>query len=216
MAHLKGIKNPKMSHHNPLFTFPVGDDVPNEINMLVENPKGTFNKYEYIVNTGTMKLDRVLYEFMPYPVEYGLIPQTWDEDEDMLDVMSLITYPTFPGCLINVRPVGVMYFEDTGEVDDKIIAVPVDDIRFKEIDDLTDINEQTLDEIAFFFQYYKELQLKYKGFEGGAVKHIKIKGWGDRKKAVEVINKSIDRYEKKFADVLKEIRKEETLILKTE
>ncbi|MFW5702749.1 MAG: inorganic diphosphatase, partial [Candidatus Dojkabacteria bacterium] len=75
--------------NNPLFSLPVGKNVPKEINMLVEIPKGSINKYEYDVDTGLLKLDRVLFEQIPYPIEYGLISQTWDEDEDMLDVMSL-------------------------------------------------------------------------------------------------------------------------------
>src|SRR4030042_4991506 len=93
---------------NPLFCLPIGDKPYEEINMLVEVPMGSINKYEYHTTTGLLKLDRVLYEKLPYPVEYGAVPQTWDEDEDLLDVMCMVSYPTFPNCLISVRPVGVM------------------------------------------------------------------------------------------------------------
>src|SRR3989338_9321916 len=163
MSHIKHLGDEIChSKFNPLFALPVGDDSPREINMLVETPMGSINKYEYHTRTGLLKLDRVLFERLPYPVEYGAIPQTWDEDEDLLDVMCLVTYPTFPGCLISVRPIGVMIFNDSGEKDDKILAVPVDDIRFKHIKTIKDLTDHQVDEIAFFFQHYKELQFKYK------------------------------------------------------
>lgn len=195
MADIAGITEINKTLANPLFGLPVGDDVPNEVNMLVEIPKGSINKYEYVTATGTLKLDRVVFEKLPYPVEYGLIPQTWDEDEDMLDIMSLITYPTFPGCLISIRPIGVMIFEDSGDVDDKILGVPVDDIRFAHIKDISDLQPHTLDEIAFFFAHYKDLQFKYKN----KTADVKVKAWEDREKAYEVIKKAMERFTKKFA-----------------
>lgn len=195
MAYIKGNEQPVMFMTNPLFTTPIGDKVPEQVNMLVEIPKGSYNKYEYVTNTGVLKLDRVIYEQISYPVEYGLIPQTWDEDEDMLDIMSLITVPTFPGCLINVRPIGFMKFIDCGQIDDKIIAVPVDDVRFKNIQDIKDIEQHKLDEIAFFFQYYKNLQFKYRGQKN---QKVEFQGWGNKKKAHEIIQKAIERYKGKF------------------
>jgi inorganic pyrophosphatase len=196
MAEINGIDTVKKAKTNPLFTFPVGDEFPNEINMLVEIPKGSINKYEYVTNTGTLKLDRVLYEQIPYPIEYGAIPQTWDEDEDMLDVMSLVTYPTFPGCLISVRPIGVMLFDDGGEVDDKILAVPADDVRFKHIQDIGDVSDHSKDEIGFFFEYYKVLQRKYK--DQSAV--TEVKEWQDKSKAIEIIERAMDRFKDTFKD----------------
>ena len=154
---------PQKTMMNPLFELPVGDNAPEEINMLVETPMGSINKFEFHTNTGLLKLDRVLFEKLPYPIEYGAIPQTWDEDEDLLDVMCILTYPTFPGCLISVRPIGVMLFNDSGEKDDKILAVPVDDIRYKHVKSITDLTEHQKDEIGFFFERYKDLQFKYKG-----------------------------------------------------
>lgn len=205
MSHIKGINKPQLYIKNPLFTIPTGDDVPNEVNMLVEAPKGSFNKYEYNTYTGLIKLDRVLYQFMPYPVEYGAIPQTWDEDEDMLDIMSLSSHPTFSGCLISIRPIGVMYFIDSGEIDDKIIGVPADDIRFAHINDIKDLPAHSLDEIHFFFQYYKELQFKYKGVKEGAKARIKIDGWKGKEDASRTIQEAVERYKKKFADTIKEV-----------
>ena len=181
---------------NSLFELPVGDDAPKEINMLVETPMGSINKFEFHTKTGILKLDRVLYEKLPYPLEYGAIPQTWDEDDDLLDVMCLVTYPTFPGCLISVRPIGVMLFDDGGEKDDKILAVPVDDIRFKEIENIKDITDHRRDEVGFFFERYKDLQFKYKGQTD---KKVEVKGWGDKKKAYEIIEGAQTLFKKKFS-----------------
>lgn len=180
---------------NPLFGVPVGDDVPNEINMLVETPMGSVNKFEYHTKTGLLKLDRVLYEKLPYPIEYGAIPQTWDEDNDMLDVMSLISYPTFPGCIISVRPIGVMIFDDSGEKDDKILAVPTDDIRFKHIKNIEELPEHTVDEIGFFFSRYKDLQFKYKGQTD---KKVVVKGFEGREKAYDIIKEAQQLFSKTF------------------
>jgi inorganic pyrophosphatase len=184
------------SKMNPLFGLPVGDNSPEEINMLVETPMGSINKFEYHTQTGLLKLDRVLFEKLPYPVEYGAIPQTWDEDNDLLDVMSLITYPTFPGCLISVRPVGVMIFNDSGEKDDKILAVPVDDIRFKHIKSIKDLPEHTIDEIGFFFERYKDLQFKYKGQKD---KKVVVEGFEDVAAAHKIIGAAHKLFQKTFS-----------------
>lgn len=183
---------------NPLFGLPVGDEPYEKINMLVETPFGSINKYEFNTETGLLKLDRVLFERLPYPIEYGAIPRTWDEDEDMLDVMCLVTYPTFPSCLISVRPVGVMLFNDSGERDDKILAVPVDDIRFKKIENIDDLTEHTKDEISFFFERYKDLQFKYKGETD---KKVVVEGWDDKKKAFEIIKKAEELFKQKFKNI---------------
>ena len=182
---------------NPLFGLPVGDDAPKEINMLVETPMGSINKYEFHTKTGLIKLDRVLFEKLPYPIEYGAIPQTWDEDQDLLDVMCLVSYPTFPGCLISVRPIGVMLFNDSGEKDDKILAVPVDDIRFKHIKSIDDISEHQKDEIAFFFERYKDLQFKYKGQTD---KKVVVEGWGGVEQAYKIIEEAQGLFKETFPE----------------
>lgn len=184
---------------SPLFTLPThpSKTEPDILNMLVEIPKGSINKYEYKIDTGMLHLDRVLFQQTPYPVEYGLIPQTWDEDNDMLDIMCLVSYPTFPGCVLAARAIGVMYFEDGGEVDDKIIAVPAHDVRFKSIFDIKDLSEHTKDEINFFFTNYKKIQLKYK--HKNPEKHAPIvKHWGNLAHAHKVIAKAIERYHQHF------------------
>ncbi|WKZ30649.1 MAG: inorganic diphosphatase [Candidatus Dojkabacteria bacterium] len=163
--------------------------------MLVEIPQGSFNKYEYVTEAGIIKLDRVLYEMLPYPVEYGLIPQTWDEDEDMLDVIALMTYPTFPGCLIAGRIIGIMYMNDSGEKDSKIVVVPADDARFDHIQTVDDIPRLRRDEIQYFFEHYKDLQFKYKGKTD---KKIVIEGWGGIEEAHKVLSACTEEYKKKF------------------
>ncbi len=200
MSDIKNLED-KVFHtqFNPLFKLPVGDDAPKEINMLVETPMGSINKYEFHTNTGIIKLDRVLFEKLPYPIEYGAIPQTWDEDEDLLDVMCLVTYPTFPGCLISVRPVGVMLFNDSGDKDDKILAVPADDIRYKHIKDLGDLTEHQKDELTFFWERYKDLQFKYKG---QLDKKVVVEGWYNKDKAYEVIEKAQQNFMKRFSGQL--------------
>lgn len=180
---------------NPLFGLPVGDNAPEEINMLVETPMGSINKYEFNTQTGLIKLDRVLFEMIPYPIEYGAIPQTWDEDDDMLDVMALVSYPTFPGCLISVRPIGVMLFNDSGERDDKIISVPVDDIRFKHIKSIKDLSQHRLDEITFFFERYKDLQFKYKGQTD---KKVVVEGWEELDSAHKIIEDAHKLFKQKY------------------
>lgn len=185
-----------MASVNLPHNLPTGGDYSNSLNMLVEIPKGSINKYEIDIENGAIKLDRVLYEQIPYPIEYGLLPQTWDEDEDMLDVMSFITYPTFPGCIIKVRPIGVMNMIDCGLVDDKILAVPQNDIRFKSINDLSDVSEHALDEIRYFFINYKKWQLRNQGLVG---KSVEVKGWGNKQEALKIIEKSVNLYKSKFS-----------------
>ncbi len=200
MAEIKNIKD-QVYHTliNPLFNLPLGDEYPKEVNMLVETPMGSINKYEYHSQTGLLKLDRVLFSKIPYPVEYGAIPMTWDEDNDPLDMMCIVHYPTFPGCLISVRPIGVMKFNDSGEIDDKILGVPVDDIRYKHIKELEDLTEHQKEEIAFFFQRYKEVQFKMKKQHD---KKVEILGWGDRHEAIRLIDAAHELFKQKFAGQL--------------
>lgn len=195
MANVTSLSNTFLQHvPNLQHTLPTRDANGN-VNMLVEIPQGSINKYEYVTEAGIIKLDRVLFEMIPYPVEYGLIPQTWDEDQDLLDIMCLITYPTFPGCLISARPLGVMKMSDGGEVDDKIVCVPADDIRFEHIQSIDDIPQGRKDEIQFFWEHYKQLQYAYKGTPE---KVTVVEGWYGVEEAVNVINKCQKAYAIKY------------------
>ena len=178
-----------MPRKNLIFTVPVGKNPPFEVNCVVEIPKGSTNKYEYDEAINAFKLDRALYEAVFYPAEYGFIPQTLNkQDGDPLDVMVLSTFPTFPGCLVACRPIGVLRLVDSGEEDDKIIAVSANDPRFDEIKELEDLSTHARKEIKNFFENYAELQTE---------KKIKIEGWSGKDKAHEIIKKAIEDFKKK-------------------
>ena len=110
--------------------LPPGPDAPDVVYAIIEIPKGSRNKYEYHKSAGIIKLDRVLYSSLHYPGDYGLIPRTYYEDGDPLDVLVMINEPTFPGCIIEARPIGVFQMLDKGLPDDKILAVPATDPLF--------------------------------------------------------------------------------------
>lgn len=131
-----------------------------EMTVIVEIPRGSMNKYEIDKETGIIKLDRVNHTAQAYPFDYGFVPQTLWDDGDALDVVLLTTEPLFPGLMLEARPVGIMHMVDGGEADEKVIAVPVGDPRFKDIQDLNDVNAHTLKEIKHFFTTYKQLQNK--------------------------------------------------------
>lgn len=177
-----------MTKDSLVHLLPVGKNPPFEVNCLVEIPKGCTNKYEYDPNLKVFRLDRVLYEAVFYPAEYGLVPQTLNlQDGDPLDAMVLSTFPTFPGCLVSCRPIGVLRITDSGETDDKIIAVLADDPRFGEINDLNDLSVHAKKEIKNFWENYAELQPD---------KKIRIEGWSGKEKAHELIKKAIAAYRK--------------------
>lgn len=159
-----------------------------EMNVIIEIPKGSKNKYEIDKETGLIALDRALHSAQDYPFDYGFIPQTLWDDGDALDVVVLTTYPLAPGILVQVRPVAVMDMVDSGEGDAKIIAVPVSDPRWKEVQDLADVNKHTLKEIQHFFETYKQIQNK-------EVKVEKVEG---ADKAKEAFAKSLEIYKAKF------------------
>lgn len=166
-----------------------GENPPDQINVVVDIPKGSRNKYEYQEDEGYFKLDRTLYSPMFFPFEYGFIPQTMSEDGDSLDVVLLTTFTTFPGCVIQARPIGVLLMKDEEGIDNKIVAVPLEkvDPRFKEVQKLEDLGEHLKKEIEIFFADYKKLEKeKYK--------FVKIKGWQGIKEAKEVIKKAVEKY----------------------
>jgi len=174
-----------MKYANLVDRVAAGPNPPQKVYCLVEIPKGGTNKYEYDKKYGVFKLDRVLYNAVFFPTEYGIIPQTKEGDGDPLDIMVLSSFSTFTGCLLTCRPVGMLRLIDTGKRDDKIIAVPCDDPRFNEIKELNDLSHHFKKEIANFWQNYSELQ---------PGKKIKIKGWGGREAAYEAIKQAIRAY----------------------
>ncbi|HVW71747.1 MAG TPA: inorganic diphosphatase [Candidatus Paceibacterota bacterium] len=129
-----------------------------EMNVIVEVPRGSSNKYELDKETGLIALDRANYSAAAYPCEYAFIPRTLADDGDAIDVLVLATYPIHPGVLVKSRPVAYMEMIDSGESDPKIIAVPIADKRWDKVQDLADINPHTLEEIKHFFETYKALK----------------------------------------------------------
>jgi len=142
-----------------------------KMNVIVEINKGSKNKYEIDKTTGMIALDRAMHTSQDFPVDYGFVPKTLWHDGDALDVIILSTFPLMPGILVRARPVGIMNMIDSGDSDDKVIAVPVDDPRWNDVQDLKDINKHTLKEIEHFYSTYKKLQdkiVEVKGFNGKA------------------------------------------------
>jgi inorganic pyrophosphatase len=136
----------------------IGAKVPDVIQAVVEIPRGSRNKYELHKETGAIKLDRVLYSAVHYPGDYGLIPQTYYDDGDPLDILVMTNSPTFPGCIVEVRPIGMFRMLDKGEMDDKILAVLHADPFFADYHDYTDVPAHYLKEVTHFFSVYKDLE----------------------------------------------------------
>ncbi len=156
------------------------------INCIVEINPNSINKYEVIVETGHLKLDRVGYSSLSYPIGYGLIPQTRDQDNDMLDVViANVTEPLIPGSLTELRVIGIMKFDDWGEMDDKIIAVINDDKRMDHIKSYTDLGEHWAKTVEHYFEYYKHLK------KPGTCKPL---GFFDTAEAIKVIDECAHRY----------------------
>lgn len=141
------------------------------MNVIVEIPKNSHNKYEIDKATGLIKLDRANYSAAAYPFDYGFVPKTLWDDGDALDVILLTTYPLDVGVLVAARPVGILHMTDSGEADEKIIAVPTEDKRWDDVQDIKDVNQHQLKEFVHFFETYKQLkgkpvEVKINGYEG--------------------------------------------------
>ncbi|MCL6432553.1 MAG: inorganic diphosphatase, partial [Anaerolineae bacterium] len=157
--------------------LPVGPDPPRTVHVVVEIPKGSRNKFEYDEHLGVLKLDRVLYSALYYPGDYGLVPRTLAEDGDPMDVLVMVSEPTFPGCVIEARPLGIFRLLDRGIPDDKVLAVPATDPLFADYQDLSDVPRHFLAEVAHFFQVYKDLEgvgVEPRGWEPAAAAQAEI------------------------------------------
>src|SRR2546421_11262115 len=165
-------------------TLPIGDGAPAEVNAVIEIPRGDTNKYEYDKRLHVFRLDRNLYSPVHYPGDYGFIPSTLSRDGDPLDVLVLVDASSFPGCLMTVRPIGMLEMIDQGKEDEKILAVGTNNPIFTSIEDYEQLYPHLLLEIEHFFTVYKELEAK----------STKIVGWQDAKKARAVVVESRDRF----------------------
>jgi inorganic pyrophosphatase len=158
--------------------------VEDPLTVVVEIPKGSRNKYEYDHDTGTIALDRMLFTSMQYPADYGFIERTLGGDGDPLDVLVFVGEPTFPGCRIRVRPVGLFRMQDEKGEDEKILCVPLRDPAWSHVEDLDGLPPPLLNEIEHFFQVYK-------GLEGHGVS---TDGYEDRASAERVIREARDPF----------------------
>lgn len=136
------------------------------VDMLVEIPKGSRSKYEIDHETGRLYLDRMLFTATRYPADYGYIPETHADDGDALDALALVSEPTFPGCWVRIRPLGLFVMEDQGKEDLKILGIPVGDPVWQDAESLADIPRHLLQELEHFFDIYKDLEGKKTAVEG--------------------------------------------------
>ena len=167
--------------------IPIGDNPPEDVNVIIEVPVGGEPiKYEMDKKAGTLFVDRFLYTPMRYPGNYGFVPHTLSGDGDPIDVLICTTRTLVPGCVINVRPIGVLIMEDNSGQDEKVLAVPSPHItqRYSKVDNYTDLPEITLRQVEHFFEHYKDL-------EPG--KWVKIDGWHDAAYARKMIVEAIER-----------------------
>ena len=157
---------------------------PVDVDIIVEVPQGSRNKYEWDPAIDRIRLDRMLFTSTRYPHDYGFIPGTLAEDSDPLDAMVILEEPTFPGCLVAVRPIAVFWMTDEKGPDAKILTVPAHDPRYAALQDLADVPEHVTAEIGHFFDIYKELE-RDKGTD--------VRGWQGRAAAEEIIAESFAR-----------------------
>src|SRR3982751_3980909 len=168
-----------------------GTDIPSVVNMIVEIPKGKRNKFELDKVTGLIKLDRYLYSSAVYPGDYGFIPQTLAEDGDPLDILVMVNEPTFSGCLIEARVVGIFRMRDKGQNDFKVLAVPHKDPLFAHIKKLDDVPAHFVREVEFFFTTYKQL-------EGVTIEPL---GWASSEEGTAEVRSSVDRFRASLGSV---------------
>lgn len=152
--------------------------------VLIEIPKGSRNKYEYDFKLKKVRYDRMIFSSMMYPADYGFVPETLALDGDPLDVLVLVTEPTFPGCVMEVKPIGVFHMTDEKGPDEKIICVPVSDPISSKVNDLKELNSHLIQEIEHFFQVYKDLEKK----------KVDVGGWGDVYQARAIVTSSSERF----------------------
>lgn len=170
-----------MSYHK----IPLGEKSPEIINAVVEIPKGSNNKFEYDEDMDEIRLDRVLHSPLFYPLDYGFIPETRSEDGDHLDVLVAVSAPLFTGCVLTVRPIGLIDMEDEAGQDWKIVAVAVHDPHMTDINSVDDLGAHRKREIQHFFEEYKKLEDKW----------TKVKGWHDKETAYRIIREGKERFD---------------------
>lgn len=178
-----------------LYDIDPGPDSPELVRAIIEIPKNSSNKYEYDGDLGIFRLDRALYSPMHYPGDYGFVPGTLADDGDPLDILVLVDEPSFTGCLMETRPVGVLHMVDGKENDQKILAVPNRNPRYDSIHTIDQVYPHIRRELEYFFTIYKELQSA----------KAKMEGWGGPRDARRIINEARNTYlDRKLAQLRQE------------
>lgn len=173
---------------NPWHGVSTGDNAPDVVNSIIEIPKGSKAKYELDKTSGLLKLDRVLYSSVYYPANYGFIPRTLGEDHDPLDILVLSQVELEPLCLVRAKVIGVMRMIDSGDADDKVIAVAADDVSVSHIDNVNSLPDYLHREVKHFFEQYTRLENKT----------VTVDEFQDNTVAFSIIKKAIDDYTAAF------------------
>ena len=160
--------------------LPIGPKAPQLVNAVIEIPLDGTTKYEYDKQLHVFRLDRNLYSPVHYPGDYGFIPSTLGDDGDPLDVLVLVDKPSFPGCLMEVRPIGVLEMIDQGQGDEKVLCVGAGNPRYEDVNNYSEIYPHILKEITHFFSIYKNLENKT----------VEVRGWKDAQEAFEVVSRA--------------------------
>jgi inorganic pyrophosphatase len=156
------------------------------LDCVVEIPKGSRNKYEYDPALGAIKLDRFISASVVYPTDYGYVPETLAPDGDPLDVLVCVSEPTFPGCVVPAKVIGLFKMADEKGDDDHVMCVPRNDPGWNTLEDVDDLPPQLRAEVTHFFTVYKDLD---------PGRHSEVKGWGDRDEALRALARARDRFE---------------------
>lgn len=179
----------KISHVvHPWHGVPSGKQAPRVVNAIIEIPQGSRCKYEIDKASGLLKLDRVIYSSFYYPINYGFIPQSYGGDKDPLDILVITTLPVQPLTLMEAKVIGVMQMVDSGEPDDKIIAVAANDPGVNHYNNIEELPQHFFDELRHFFEEYKKLENK----------SVLVEDFGDKAKALEIISTALSFYQETF------------------
>jgi inorganic pyrophosphatase len=178
---------------NPWHDLSTGKNAPQSVSAIIEIPKGSRAKYELDKDSGLLRLDRVLYSSVYYPANYGFIPQTYCDDNDPLDILVLSMIDIQPLCIVNAKVIGVMRMLDSGEADDKIIAVAADDVSINHINNIAQLPLHFINEMRSFFEDYKKLENKT----------VMVEEFLDRDVAHKIVIQAMQDYQNKIATTRK-------------
>jgi len=173
---------------HPWHGVPPGDQAPRIVNAVIEIPQGSRAKYEIDKDSGLLKLDRIIYSSFYYPCNYGFIPQTYGDDKDPLDILVITSLPVQAMCLMQAKVIGVMQMIDSGDADDKIIAVAANDPSVNHYNNIEEIPPHFFEELRHFFEEYKRLENKT----------VTVNEFGDKSMALTIIEDSFKLYKENF------------------